>query len=64
RGYDVRMGARPMARVIQESLKRPLAEELLFGQLRSGGRVLITVQDDELSFEIESREKSAPLAAV
>ena len=43
RGYDPKMGARPMARVIQEHIKRPLAEELLFGSLADGGHVRITV---------------------
>jgi len=46
RGYDRTMGARPMARVIQERIKRPLAEELLFGILRDGGHVRIDVSDD------------------
>jgi ATP-dependent Clp protease ATP-binding subunit ClpA len=41
RGYDPKMGARPMARVIQEHIKRPLAEELLFGTLRDGGHVRV-----------------------
>ncbi len=46
RGYDPKMGARPMARVIQEQIKRPLAEELLFGSLEEGGHVRITVNED------------------
>jgi ATP-dependent Clp protease ATP-binding subunit ClpA len=46
RGYDPQMGARPMARVIQEQIKRPLAEELLFGSLADGGHVKITVGPD------------------
>ncbi len=46
RGYDPKMGARPMARVIQEQIKRPLAEELLFGSLEDGGHVRITVNED------------------
>ncbi|MDH3616946.1 MAG: ATP-dependent Clp protease ATP-binding subunit ClpA [Gammaproteobacteria bacterium] len=46
RGYDPKMGARPMARVIQEQIKRPLAEELLFGSLEDGGHVKITVGPD------------------
>ena len=46
RGYDPKMGARPMARVIQEQIKRPLAEELLFGSLAEGGHVRITVGAD------------------
>ena len=52
RGYDARMGARPMARVIQENIKRPLAEELLFGKLADGGHVRIKVgKDDALLLE-------------
>ena len=47
RGYDPKMGARPMARLIQEQIKRPLAEELLFGKLAEGGHVRITVGSDE-----------------
>ncbi len=54
RGYDPKMGARPMARVIQEHIKRPLADELLFGKLADGGHVRITVgTDNELEFSIE-----------
>ncbi|MGI9204381.1 MAG: ATP-dependent Clp protease ATP-binding subunit ClpA [Woeseiaceae bacterium] len=46
RGYDPKMGARPMARIIQEHIKRPLAEELLFGKLAEGGHVRISVGED------------------
>ncbi|MDG2375872.1 MAG: ATP-dependent Clp protease ATP-binding subunit ClpA [Woeseiaceae bacterium] len=46
RGYDPKMGARPMSRIIQEHIKRPLAEELLFGSLAEGGHVRITVGED------------------
>ncbi|MCC7464026.1 MAG: AAA family ATPase, partial [Gammaproteobacteria bacterium] len=46
RGYDPKMGARPMARLIQEHLKRPLAEELLFGRLANGGQVRVSVAPD------------------
>ena len=46
RGYDKAMGARPMARVIQEHIKRPLAEELLFGTLKDGGHVRVDINDD------------------
>ena len=46
RGYDPKMGARPMARLIQEHIKRPLAEELLFGKLAGGGHVRISLDDD------------------
>lgn len=47
KGYDERMGARPLARVIQEYIKKPLADELLFGKLKSGGTVEISVEKDE-----------------
>jgi ATP-dependent Clp protease ATP-binding subunit ClpA len=58
RGYDPKMGARPMARVIQEHIKRPLAEELLFGKLSEGGHVRIGVGDDgELELKAEPARK-------
>ena len=54
RGYDPQMGARPMARIIQEQIKRPLAEELLFGSLAKGGHVKIVVgKDDSLELDAE-----------
>ena len=52
RGYDKLYGARPMARLIQEKVKQPLAEELLFGKLRHGGEVHVSVKDDTLAFEL------------
>ena len=52
RGYDKLMGARPMARLIQEKVKQPLAEELLFGKLAAGGEVHVSVKADELAFEL------------
>ena len=55
-GYDKKMGARPMARLIQEQIKRPLAEELLFGKLSNGGRVNVGVEEDKLTFAIEEYE--------
>ena len=55
RGFDPQMGARPMARLIQESFKKPLAEQLLFGTLAEGGHVRVSVRDGELAFDIESR---------
>ncbi len=55
-GYDPKMGARPMARLIQEQLKKPLAEELLFGKLSKGGHVLVSVEKDTLKFAIEELE--------
>ncbi|MEM1377411.1 MAG: AAA family ATPase, partial [Pseudomonadota bacterium] len=48
KGYDERMGARPLARVIQEHIKKPLADEVLFGKLKDGGAVKVTVETDEL----------------
>lgn len=60
-GYDKKMGARPMARVIQEKIKKPLAEELLFGRLaNNGGAVSITVKNDDLVFTIEERFNTLP----
>ncbi len=50
-GYDVAMGARPMARLVQEKVKRPLADELLFGQLSEGGHVKVVLKDNELALE-------------
>ena len=55
-GFDKLMGARPMARVIQEHIKRPLAEELLFGKLERGGHVRFRAVDGELRFEIEAAD--------
>ncbi|MEO1223437.1 MAG: AAA family ATPase, partial [Pseudomonadota bacterium] len=50
KGYDRLYGARPLARVIQEHVKKPLANELLFGELVKGGVVRVGVKDDELTF--------------
>lgn len=58
KGYDPRMGARPMARLIQDQIKRPLAEELLNGQLEKGGTVKIDVVEGKLKFEMTPRKKS------
>ena len=55
-GYDPAMGARPLARVIQEKVKRPLAEEILFGKLTKGGLVTVDVKDGKLTFEFEEEE--------
>jgi ATP-dependent Clp protease ATP-binding subunit ClpA len=58
RGYDPKMGARPMSRIIQENIKRPLAEELLFGKLEKGGHVRISLNDaGELSLHAEPSVK-------
>jgi ATP-dependent Clp protease ATP-binding subunit ClpA len=55
-GYDPQMGARPMARIIQQHIKKPLAEELLFGELANGGHLIIREAGGSLKFEIESKE--------
>jgi ATP-dependent Clp protease ATP-binding subunit ClpA len=60
RGYDPKMGARPMARMIQEVLKRPLAEELLFGKLAQGGHVYVTVKDGEFDIRMEPAVPKLP----
>jgi len=72
-GYDELMGARPMARVIQEHIKKPLADEVLFGHLKSGGHVRVIVTKDEngrdkLGFEypdgpITPKPEKLPVAA-
>jgi ATP-dependent Clp protease ATP-binding subunit ClpA len=54
-GCDPKMGARPMARLIQEKIKKPLANDLLFGELAQGGHVRIYVENSELAFAIESK---------
>ena len=59
RGYDPKMGARPMARIIQEHIKRPLAEELLFGRLEHGGHAFVSVGDDD-ALKVESRSADEP----
>ncbi|MDJ0992028.1 MAG: ATP-dependent Clp protease ATP-binding subunit ClpA [Dinoroseobacter sp.] len=53
-GYDDKMGARPLGRVIQEKIKKPLAEELLFGKLAKGGLVRVAVKKGEIDLQIES----------
>src|SRR5690606_12911642 len=60
-GFDPQMGARPMARVLQERIKRPLADELLFGKLVGGGRVTVSVRDGDLLVEAhEEPERLLP----
>ncbi|WBU59218.1 ATP-dependent Clp protease ATP-binding subunit ClpA [Paracoccus albus] len=56
RGYDDKMGARPLGRVIQETIKKPLAEELLFGRLQKGGVVKVRIEDDKPVFDIQGPE--------
>ena len=65
KGYEPKFGARPLARVIQENIKKPLAEELLFGTLSKGGLVRVILEDGKLGFDLTpakpgSRSKSKP----
>ncbi len=60
KGYDPKMGARPMARVIQEHIKRPLAEDLLFGKLVGGGHVRVTVTQDGSALQLLTRGANEP----
>ncbi len=60
KGYDPKMGARPMARTIQEHIKRPLAEELLFGRLLGGGHVRVFVAADGSKLELECSPNTTP----
>jgi ATP-dependent Clp protease ATP-binding subunit ClpA len=54
KGYDIDNGARPLARLVQDEIKRPLADEILFGKLDKGGSVLVNVVDGRVEFEIEA----------
>ena len=65
KGYDRAMGARPMARVIQDNLKKPLANELLFGSLVDGGQVTVALDNEknELAYGFQSAQKHKPEAA-
>ncbi|MFH7826801.1 ATP-dependent Clp protease ATP-binding subunit ClpA [Kluyvera chengduensis] len=65
KGYDRAMGARPMARVIQDNLKKPLANELLFGSLIDGGQVTVALDNEknELTYGFQSAQKHKPEAA-
>ncbi|MFA6122284.1 MAG: ATP-dependent Clp protease ATP-binding subunit ClpA [Sphingomonas sp.] len=60
KGYDKLYGARPMGRLIQEKIKQPLAEELLFGKLVHGGEVTVKMKDGALSFEITAAPPKKP----
>jgi ATP-dependent Clp protease ATP-binding subunit ClpA len=53
KGYDRLMGARPLARLIQDKLKKPLASEILFGKLENGGRIEVRLKDDDIVFEFK-----------
>ena len=56
-GYDELYGARPLARVIQENIKKPLADEILFGKLVRGGHILVKLQDGKIAFDITPSQK-------
>ena len=60
KGYDEKFGARPLARVIQEKIKKPLAEELLFGKLAKGGVVLVKVKKNKFVFEYPDSKAAKP----
>ncbi|MDG2286843.1 MAG: AAA family ATPase, partial [Alphaproteobacteria bacterium] len=60
KGYDKHYGARPLGRMIQEHIKKPLAEELLFGSLVKGGLVKIGLKDGKLTFKYGAEEKAKP----
>ena len=64
KGYDLKMGARPMARVIQDEIKQVLADELLFGDLTDGGHVKIDVEDNKLVCHVKSTKAEAVDALV
>jgi ATP-dependent Clp protease ATP-binding subunit ClpA len=53
KGFDPKMGARPLARVIDNEIKRPLSRELLFGDLKNGGNVNVTVSENSNSLDLE-----------
>jgi len=60
KGYDRHFGARPLSRVIQEHIKRPLSEELLFGSLMTGGLVQVTVDDGKITCAFPDPEPTKP----
>jgi len=60
RGYDKMMGARPMARLLQDKIKQPLAEELLFGKLAQGGEVHVSIKDEAPAFEVTPAAPKEP----
>jgi ATP-dependent Clp protease ATP-binding subunit ClpA len=61
-GYDELYGARPLARVIQENIKKPLADEILFGKLVRGGHILVKLQDGKIAFDITPSQKGVDKA--
>ncbi|MCT7375656.1 ATP-dependent Clp protease ATP-binding subunit ClpA [Chelativorans salis] len=61
KGYDERMGARPLGRVIQEHIKKPLAEEVLFGKLKRGGTVRVTLDEDKAGLKLDAIPDDTPV---
>ena len=64
KGFDPKMGARPLQRVIDKEIKRPLAKLMLFGSLKNGGTAAITIADDKLVIVDTPREVKTPLLTV
>jgi ATP-dependent Clp protease ATP-binding subunit ClpA len=62
-GHDLAMGARPMSRLIQDRIKKPLADELLFGKLANGGHVKVSVVEDRPVFDIHPQTENLPTSA-
>ena len=62
-GFDELYGARPLARVIQEEIKRPLADDILFGRLSKGGHVKVVLRDGKLAFEFDAKPPTPPGSA-
>ena len=60
KGYDQRFGARPLSRVIQEHIKKALAEELLFGRLEKGGVVRVRLEDGKIAFDYPDPDEVGP----
>jgi ATP-dependent Clp protease ATP-binding subunit ClpA len=60
RGFDPKMGARPMARIIQAEVKRPLAEKILFGELLGGGSVQVEVEEDGTKLRLVATPAATP----
>ena len=58
KGFDSKMGARPLQRVIDKDIKRPLSRELLFGSLKNGGKVIVEVQDGEIKLNTVKVDKA------
>jgi ATP-dependent Clp protease ATP-binding subunit ClpA len=61
-GFDRLMGARPMSRIIQKKVKEPLAEKILFGELKEGGHVTIDAEGDQLRLEVKPTVPAVPVA--